>query len=397
MGWDLGLDRVNRVAAALNLKHPADTVILVAGTNGKGSCCEALNTLSMEAGLKTGLTTSPHIHRFSERIRIGGRPVEDRIIAAAFETIEQARGETTLTYFEFASLAAMVIFKSEVLDVAILEIGLGGRLDAMNVVDPDISVVLPIALDHQEYLGDSREQIGGEKAGILRPRQPAVIADPDPPLSLIEAANSASVVARYGREFGWEDDRLWWSKGGEVIEVCQKAPKLPPISLAAAMQTAAMLDWPVIPVKLSSLELLGRQTLFHLGGKSVLLDVAHNPHAVGRLKERINEWRLMRPSAKVLAVLGIYQDKAADEMLGLLKGVVNSFYCSEVAEPRALSKDRLVEVLVNQGSTAQAFISIDVAIKEALERSEQDDLVVVFGSFPVVGEALNYFHEIRSE
>ena len=180
MGWDLGLDRVNRVATALNVKHPASTVILVAGTNGKGSCCEALNTLSMEAGLKTGLTTSPHIHRFSERIRIGGRPVEDEEIVAAFDHIEEARGETTLTYFEFASLAALVIFESNALDVAILEIGLGGRLDAMNVVDPDISVVLPIALDHQEYLGDSREQIGAEKAGILRPGQPAVVGDPAP-------------------------------------------------------------------------------------------------------------------------------------------------------------------------------------------------------------------------
>ena len=397
MGWDLGLDRVNWVAAALNVKHPANTVILVAGTNGKGSCCEALNTLSMEAGLKTGLTTSPHIHQFSERIRIDGCPVKDRVIAAAFETIEQARGETTLTYFEFASLAAMVIFKSEALDVAILEIGLGGRLDAMNVVDPDISVVLPIALDHQEYLGDSREQIGGEKAGILRPRQPAVIADPDPPQSLLKAAHSASVLACYGREFGWEDDRLWWSKDGEILEVNQKAPKLPPTSLAAAMQTAAMLDWPVTPVKLSSLELLGRQTLLHVGGKSVLLDVAHNPHAVGRLKEKVNEWRLMRPSAKILAVLGIYQDKAADDMLGLLTGVVDGFYCSEVAELRALSKDRLVEVLHKQGSAARACRSVVVALEEAMERSAQDDLVVVFGSFPVVGEALNYFYDFRSE
>ncbi len=128
MGWDLGLDRVNRVATALNVKHPASTVILVAGTNGKGSCCEALNTLSMEAGLKTGLTTSPHIHRFSERIRIGGRPVEDEEIVAAFDQIEEARGETTLTYFEFASLAALVIFESNALDVAILEVGLGGAL-----------------------------------------------------------------------------------------------------------------------------------------------------------------------------------------------------------------------------------------------------------------------------
>ena len=392
MGWDLGLDRVNRVATALNVKHPASTVILVAGTNGKGSYCEALNTLSMEAGLKTGLTTSPHIHQFSERIRIDGRPVEDEVIVAAFDSIEEARGETTLTYFEFASLAAMVIFESNALDVAILEVGLGGRLDAMNVVDPDISVVLPIALDHQEYLGDSREEIGGEKAGILRPGQPAVIGDPDPPQSLVQATQSASVVARYGKAFGWEGDRLWWSKDGQILEAKLDAPKLPPTSLAAAMQTAAMLSWPVTPITLPSLELLGRQTTVQVGGKTVLLDVAHNPHAVERLKERISEWRALRPSADVLAVLGIYRDKAVDGISRLLAGVVTKFYCSEVAEARALSKDRLVEVLHNQGSEAEAFETIGAALEGAMARSEQNDLIVVFGSFPVVGEALNYFH-----
>ena len=337
------------------------------------------------------MTTSPHIHQFSERIRIDGRQVEDEVIVAAFDSIEEARGETTLTYFEFASLAAMVIFESNELDVAILEIGLGGRLDAMNVVDPDISVVLPIALDHQEYLGDSREEIGGEKAGILRPGQSAVIGDPDPPHSLVQAARSASVVARYGKEFGWEGDRLWWSKDGRILEAMLEAPKLPPTSLAAAMQTAAMLSWPATPTKLSSLELLGRQSTVQVGGKTVLLDVAHNPHAVGRLKERISEWRVLRPSADVLAVLGIYKDKAVDDISRLLAGVVTKFYCSEVAEARALSKDRLVEVLHNRGSEAEAFESIGAALEEAMVRSEQNDLIVVFGSFPVVGEALNYF------
>jgi dihydrofolate synthase/folylpolyglutamate synthase len=397
VGWDLGLDRVNRVATALNVKHPAGTVILVAGTNGKGSCCEALNTLSMEAGLKTGLTTSPHIHQFSERIRIGGRPVEDEEIVAAFDHIEEARGETTLTYFEFASLAALVIFESNALDVAILEVGLGGRLDAMNVVDPDISVVLPIALDHQEYLGDSREQIGAEKAGILRPGQPAVVGDPDPPQSLIQAANSASLAAHYGKEFGWEGNRLWWSKDGQILEATVESPKLPPTSLAAAMQTAAILSWPVTPAKLPSLELLGRQSIVRIGGKTVLLDVAHNPHAVGRLKEKISEWRASNPSADVLAVLGIYKDKAVDDIASLLAGVVTKFYCSEVAETRALSKDRLLDALHKKRLEAEALNTIGAALEEAMVRSEQNDLIVVFGSFPVVGEALNYFNNLSLE
>ena len=158
------------------------------------------------------------------------------------------------------------------------------------------------------------------------------------------------------------------------------------------MQTAAMLSWPVTPITLPSLELLGRQTTVQVGGKTVLLDVAHNPHAVERLKERISEWRALRPSADVLAVLGIYRDKAVDDISRLLAGVVTKFYCSEVAEARALSKDRLVEVLHNQGSEAEAFETIGAALEGAMARSEQNDLIVVFGSFPVVGEALNYFH-----
>jgi dihydrofolate synthase/folylpolyglutamate synthase len=267
----------------------------------------------------------------------------------------------------------------------------------MNVVDPDISVVLPIALDHQEYLGDSREHIGAEKAGILRPGQPAVVGDPDPPQSLVQATQSASVVARYGREFGWEGDRLWWSNGGQLLEATVESPKLPPTSLAAAMQTAAMLNWSVTPEKLPSLELLGRQTLVQVEGKAVLLDVAHNPHAVGRLKAKISEWRASNPNSDVLAVLGIYKDKQVDDISTLLAGVVTKFYCSEVAEARALSKDRLVDALHKNGLEAEAFSTIGVAVEEAMVRSKQNDLVVVFGSFPVVGEALNYFHNLSLE
>ena len=390
VGWDLGLDRVNRVATALNVKHPAGTVILVAGTNGKGSCCEALNTLSMEAGLKTGLTTSPHIHHFSERIRVGGRPVEDEEIVAAFDHIEEARGETTLTYFEFASLAALVIFESNALDVAILEIGLGGRLDAMNVVDPDISVVLPIALDHQEYLGDSREQIGAEKAGILRPGQPAVVGDPDPPQSLVQAAQSASVVARYGKGSVGRVIDFGGPRMARSLKPSSTRPSCLPRACCSDAngcdaQLASHAD------KLPSLELLGRQSIVRIGGKTVLLDVAHNPHAVGRLKEKISEWRVSNPSADVLAVLGIYKDKAVDDIASLLAGVVTKFYCSEVAETRALSKDRLVDALHKKGLEAEALNTIGAALEEAMVRSEQNDLIVVFGSFPVVGEALNYF------
>ena len=209
--WDLTLDRVAEVARRLGVVQPARRVILVAGTNGKGSCCQALAALATGAGVSFGVTTSPHLRHFNERIQINGAEATDLQIVSAFEQIELARSDISLSYFEFACLAALLLFKEADLDLAILEIGLGGRLDAMNLVDPDISVILPIALDHQSYLGDTLEAIGLEKAGILRPNGTLVLADPDPPNSILaEAARQRCQVKRIGREFDWADGEVSW-------------------------------------------------------------------------------------------------------------------------------------------------------------------------------------------
>ncbi|MBD3647585.1 MAG: bifunctional tetrahydrofolate synthase/dihydrofolate synthase, partial [Pseudomonadales bacterium] len=187
--WDLGLDRVGEVADRLGVRSPAPRIFLVAGTNGKGSVCTLIANLCRSMGLTAGLTTSPHLLRFNERIVVNGREATDAEICEAFATIDEARGEISLTYFEFAALAAFLIFRRHAVDVAVLEVGLGGRLDAMNIVEPDVSVITRIALDHQNWLGDTREQIAIEKAGIMRSARPCILGDPDMPGSLMEQAD----------------------------------------------------------------------------------------------------------------------------------------------------------------------------------------------------------------
>lgn len=392
VGWDLGLERVLQVADRLGVRHPANQVVLVAGTNGKGSFCEALNHLAMAAGLKVGLTTSPHIQHFSERIRIQGKKVEDKLIIEAFERIEAIRAEITLTYFEFSSLAAMVIFQASDLDLAILEVGLGGRLDAMNVALPDLSVILPIALDHERYLGSTREAIGLEKAGILRLGLPAVIADPDPPQSVIDEASRLTVpIVRFGRDFGWEESRLWWSINEERTEIILGEPQLPAVSLAAAMQSCALLGLSSSGEGLQELTLMGRQSWIQHEARTLLVDVAHNPHAIARLGRTLRAWASEHPESKIEGVFGLYQDKALIEMWQALEGSVSFFHCSQVDEARALDGSEIVRSLREKGElAAAAYASISDALEAAIDHTESNDLIVIFGSFPVVGEALNY-------
>ena len=392
VGWDLGLDRVSRVAERLGVCHPAKRVVLAAGTNGKGSYCEALNHLAVKAGLRVGLTTSPHIQHFSERIRIQGRRVEDEVIVDAFKQIETARAEITLTYFEFSSLAALVVFQASDLDLAILEVGLGGRLDAMNVVTPDVSVILPIAMDHEHYLGSTREAIGLEKAGILRERMPAVIADPDPPQSVLNELKRLDVpTLLLVQDFGWDGERLWWTSNANQIEAHIGEPRLPSVSLAAAMQTSAMLCWAPAPEGLTDLTLMGRQSWLQHGDRTLLMDVAHNPHAIARLGRTLRAWLNLHPTSKIEGVFGVYRDKALAEMLLALEGAVTFFHCSQVDEARALPGAEIVKTLHAQGlQSAASYPSISEALAAALGHTTSSDLVVVFGSFPVVGESLNY-------
>ena len=390
--WDLTLDRVAEVARRLGVVQPARRVILVAGTNGKGSCCQALAALATGAGVSFGVTTSPHLRHFNERIQINGAEATDLQIVSAFEQIELARSDISLSYFEFACLAALLLFKEADLDLAILEIGLGGRLDAMNLVDPDISVILPIALDHQSYLGDTLEAIGLEKAGILRPNGTLVLADPDPPNSILaEAARQRCQVKRIGREFDWADGEVSWM----AAELQQSLPlpsaetSLPNGSLAAAVQAMAELGLlnPNSVGQLCNVSLLGRLTRLDLAGQCVYLDVAHNPHAVVRLAAELS--RRGCPSIRV--VFGLYADKDVQSIIAAIGPMVHFWHLTQVSEARALPVEQLMACLpLADQARAESTVSVQQALENAIRSSVGSDTIVVFGSFPVVGEALEY-------
>ena len=390
--WDLTLDRVAEVARRLGVVQPARRVILVAGTNGKGSCCEALAALATGAGVSFGVTTSPHLRHFNERIRINGTEATDLQIVSAFEQIELARSDISISYFEFACLAALLLFKEADLDLAILEIGLGGRLDAMNLVDPDISVILPIALDHQSYLGDTLEAIGLEKAGILRPNGTLVLADPDPPNSILaEAARQRCQVKRIGREFDWADGEVSWMAAElqQSLTLPSAETSLPNGSLAAAVQAMAELGLlnPNSVGQLCNVSLLGRLTRFDLAGQCVYLDVAHNPHAVVRLAAELS--RRGCPSIRV--VFGLYADKDVQSIIAAIGPMVHFWHLTQVSEARALPVEQLMACLpLADQARAESTVSVQQALENAIRSSVGTDTIVVFGSFPVVGEALEY-------
>lgn len=393
IAWDLTLDRVKQVAATLEVLRPAQTVILVAGTNGKGSCCEAISMLAERAGLRVGLSTSPHLQKFNERIRIDGKMVSDDTIVRAFERIERARAGVTLSYFEFSCLAALLIFKAADLDVAVLEIGLGGRLDAMNIVDPDLTVILPIALDHQDYLGDNREDIGREKAGILRRGCPLVLADPEPPESiLVEAQRLGAPVLRINEAFYWRTEGVQWTDRSGTLRQCAEAhwpPALPKESLAAALQVVSLkidVDSESIG-QLRNLALLGRMTKILVGDTPVYLDVAHNPHAAEHLARRLQALGVQ----SFRAVVGMYADKDARAVLRALAPLVSGWYFAAVDESRALAPDQLRLAMPDSAvGTSEIYSEIAAALASALSDCPQSESIVVFGSFPVVGEALEY-------
>lgn len=393
--WDLTLDRVSEVARRLGATKPARQIVLVAGTNGKGSCCEALAALAASAGISFGVTTSPHLRRFNERIRINGAEATDLEIVSAFEQIESARADISLSYFEFACLAALLLFKDADLDLAILEIGLGGRLDAMNLVDPDISVILPIALDHQSYLGDTVEAIGYEKAGILRNNGVLVLADSDPPNSILaEAARKCCQVFRIGREFDWADGQVYWMAPEQ--HQSQTLPNdetcLPSASLAAAVQTMAALGVlrPSSVERLCTVSLLGRLTHVDLAGQGLYLDVAHNGHAVSRLAAALSR----KGCRSIRVVFGLYADKDARAIMDAIGSMVHFWHLTQVREARALPVQQLMTYLpAADQARAETTVTVQQALENAIRSSAGGDTIVVFGSFPVVSEALDYLDQ----
>lgn len=396
---ELGLDRVSIVADRLYLSTPTFCTISVAGTNGKGSTVAMLEAILHAAGYKVGAYTSPHMHRYNERVRIANNPVNDAQLCAAFEHIEHTRVDTRLTYFEFGTLAALQLFRQEQIDVAILEVGLGGRLDAVNVLDAEAAVVTSVGTDHQHWLGGSREQIGREKAGIFRRGCPAICADPTPPASVREVAQE--VGARFlqiGRDFEFERGVTSWRwRAGAQVRTGLPYPALRGehqlFNAAAALMALDTLSARV-PVNQADVRsgllaaiIPGRfQTLAGLPVR--VLDVAHNIEAAVQLCATLKAQPVM---GKTAAVLGMLEDKPIDRVVAAMAPIVDDWYLATLSVERGASAAKLGEALQHAGVKAPASLHADPvsAYRAACAGVRQHDRVVVFGSFYTVSDILS--------
>lgn len=394
---DLGLDRVRQVAVRLGLVTPRAKLITVAGTNGKGSCVRALDALLRKSGARVGSYTSPHLLAYNERFRIDGQYVGDDLLCEAFAAIDQTRGEITLTYFEFATLAAFYLFSKAQLDYWLLEVGLGGRLDATNVLDADIAVITSIDLDHTEWLGEDRESIGREKAGICRAAAPVVCADPEPPASVSRMAQQLScpfhaLGVAFGFHYRDEGVQFWIGQQHRF----EARVNLPPASLAAALMVLDLLG--LLPggvgqgalttadvqACLTSLSLQGRTQVVLRQGRQVLLDVAHNAAAMTYLQAELHR---RYPGQQFNVVLAMMSDKNIAESLAQLTPVAQRWYLATIPGlTRAATSEFLADCL--HGSTERALFG---SVEEALAKALSDDPatpVLVTGSFYTVAAAL---------
>jgi len=393
---ELGLDRVRAVKDRLSLT-PTFPVILVGGTNGKGSTCAMLEAMLLAAGYRVGLYTSPHLIRYNERIRIDGRMASDAALCEAFAAIEAARGETALTYFEFGTLAAMWQFAQAKIEVAILEVGLGGRLDAVNVFEPDVAIVTTIDLDHMDYLGDTREKIGFEKAGIYRAGKPALCADADPPASLLQSvAQIGAELLRINQDFGYAREAASWTYSGPggvrsalPYPVMRGAHQLANAAVAVAALDCLRERLPVaqahIRTGLLSARLPGRFQV--LPGKPlVILDVAHNPQAARILSENL---RAQYVSGKTIAVFGMLRDKDIAAVITAVKDNIDEWHVGGLEGPRGANGEALMGLLRSAGISAiHAHPDIAQAYAAACRQAGENDRICAFGSFYTVAEVL---------
>ena len=390
---DLGLDRVLVVLRRLFPRKPNARIITVAGTNGKGTTVATLEKLLLAAGRTTGAYTSPHLQDYNERVRLNGTDISDPVLVSAFEKVEEARGKVSLTYFEFGTLAAFVAFADAGVEDWILEVGLGGRLDAVNVLDADFAVITSIDIDHIGFLGDNREVIGFEKAGILRPGIFAVCADPEPPASVLQQAAAQKVNLQVtGRDYqlspaNGDPNTVELTVAGDHINL--PAGPLPVQSVAAAVVLARKLLPDVAPSSLGEIartvSVPGR---FELLARSpfVRADVGHNPHAARWLSGQVSAGRLT--GSKVHAVYAALADKDVEGVMTAMKSVADQWYFAGLDVPRGLAVDQLVSHARACGITdGEGYGSVSHALDAAIANARPDDCIVVFGSFYTVAEA----------
>lgn len=402
---DMTLARVNALRDRLGLRFQAP-VVMVAGTNGKGSTCAMLESIALQAGYRVGLYIKPHLVHFQERCRVGGAPVDADSLLPHFEAIEAARGEVALTYFEFTTLAILSRLAAEPLDLVILEVGLGGRLDAVNTIDADCAVITSIDLDHVEYLGPDRESVGREKAHIMRPGKPVVVSDPMPPASL--AAHAAAVGAdlrQLGKDFSYGGDRQQWQWAGRQRKYSGLAfPALRGVNqLLNASGVLAVFEalYEQLPISaqavrtgLALVELPGRFQVVP-GQPALVLDVAHNPHAIAALAQNLDQMGFF---PRTHAVFGAMADKDLAEILARIAPLVDRWHFCDLPLPRAATAAALAErfaALQAQGGlktpkdvSVARHATPQSALAAAAAEADPADRILVFGSFYTVGGVL---------
>lgn len=384
---DMGLERIRSVYASMQLDLDGTRVVTVAGTNGKGTTCAMLEQAMLQLGQTVAVYSSPHINDYRERLRINGRMLDEEAHCQAFSAVEQARGETSLTYFEFGTLAALYLIARNKPQNAILEVGLGGRLDAVNIVEPDLCIITTIDLDHQEWLGDSREKIAVEKAGIVRHQGKVVIGEPQPPASLIQSMDQlqANVIWR-GRDFDYQitQQGFQWQGPGVTLNNAP-LPQIPPANAATALAALVVLGcYHQVDVcrLLQTTQLAGRCQLLQQA-PDVLLDVGHNPEAVRYLVSRIKD----RQWQHLHLVVGMLKDKDIAATLAPLAALDASWYLAPLPGPRGASTSLLLQKLPSTQSVVECP-SVMAALERAKAAADQRDLILVFGSFLTVAEVL---------
>ena len=403
----MGLERITRVKEALQLNFQA-LVFTVGGTNGKGSTCALLESVLLAASYKVGCHTSPHLLSFNERARVNGENVSDELLLEHFRAVELARASLpnppTLTYFEFTTLAIMHLFATAQLDAVILEVGLGGRLDAVNMIDTDCAIVTSIDLDHMEYLGDTREKIAFEKAGIFRSDKPAICADPVPPQSLIDHATSIGAdLWLMGKDYNFQGDKQQWGWAGRGkrfsglgYPALRGANQLLNASAVIAALIAVRDRLPVgaqeIRNGMAWVELPGRFQVLP-GQPTIILDVAHNPHASAALAQNLEN---MAYHPYTIAVFGAMADKDIDGVLKPMMDKIDFWYFCDLPTPRAASAESLAARLRSLGfkegadSGIELFSSPALAFESALKKAGEGDRISVFGSFYTVAGVIAY-------
>lgn len=400
----LGLERVRQVRDALGARTGA-VVITVGGTNGKGSTCAMLESILLAAGYRVGVYSSPHLIDYNERVRINRVNVSDEQLCTSFAALETARGEVPLTYFEFGTLAAWWLFCQQNLDAIILEVGLGGRLDAVNVFEPDCAVVTSVAMDHMDYLGDTREKIGFEKAGIYRAGKPAICGDPHPPETLLAHASEIGADLRVmGRDFGYSADKQQWkfigrnvSRAGLAHPALRGAHQfLNASSVLAALESIEdRLPVPMQAVRegLATVELTARFQVLP-GRPTCILDVAHNPQAAGVLADNLAGMGFYR---KTWAVCGMLSDKDIKGSLACLLKQVDHWLLCDLPGPRGSRAQSLEAILRELGSQAQIelFTCPHDAFAAAREQAGEGDRIITFGSFLTVADVLRFVAQHR--